>query len=796
MSFGKKYCQFACNVCPYGIETLTEQNKVFTAYSSHDELVVDQINGALEYLNSNSSIQWTSWETDIEIENNLIFCEICKEIVKSKAVMVEMSDLNFNVIFEYGYSLGLNKKLFPIVGQDFEYENIDRFLKLLLGIGIARYEKNKLSSKLLKKRFWEKENPITINTFNNASILSDNTNITANCLLYLKNSDYQAASEGIENELNQGNLNVILDDPQEEKHSLSWYIKQLTKSYAVIIDMGYSSTQESYHHFLKCAFVGGLAVSTGRRVLIMNSIHSPKPSDIVSIVKQYNNPKDAKHFTYQFLNEHSKSFAIINSYISSSNAGKSTRFNAIDLGEHIAENDKRFLESCYVETAELEKISRQGYKLIIGRKGTGKTAAFYRDNVSSRAAKTIIVRHQFTEFNLNDIYDLAIQFPNANDQDKIVVAFWKFVVFSIIAEQIAEFINESDKYHFQDLQSAANQFMEFTKTCDFLDNGRTVTENLVEIIEEIKTNGSLDVRSIQKEFYENKIVDLISSVIEFIKESQYAIVLSIDGLDSNLTVQRNSGLIMLMIFNLHEVCNSLFGNRVNDYAINLYIRRDIYETIKNEITQKDKITKVILKWDTEDLLRMINARLAQYDIEHIANILSDDFSIRQFMQKMEKYVYPRPRDYLFVFNHLFMIARSLKLERFDTRVFNSAMNYYAIHVFESIEAELLSLPFSVNFGKVLGDIKHKNNDRPRIPLDILEGIIMQNCKSDDVDCKQHLLSFFLRNEFLYAIENNQIVQWDRLINKDSKLQSILETSPSRCYFKFHPIVESLIAKNA
>ncbi len=338
-----KYCGFSEQVCQtFG--RINEAEQVFSAYSSHDEDILKQINDALEQLNKNSNIKWVSWEKDMEIEDSIIFCEICKHINRSKAILVELSDLNFNVLFEYGYSMGLSKKIHPIVNQTFDYNNVERFVRPLVGIGIGKYKKNKLHEKLLKKKFWEKGRENFFYDFDENQILSDDTKIDANSVLYLKNIDSPTVTENIERQMQSFNFQVIVDDSHEESNNLAWYSKQIKRSYAVIIDLGLSSTTDNFKHFLKCAFIAGICVATGRRVLILNSVHAQKPSDIISITKEYESPRSAGNKVFNFLNDHSSNLSIITSYINTKHRNQSTIFDDIDLGEHVAINDKYFID--------------------------------------------------------------------------------------------------------------------------------------------------------------------------------------------------------------------------------------------------------------------------------------------------------------------------------------------------------------------------------------------------------------------------------------------------------------------
>ena len=137
MTGGLRYCQTALDVCRDNCPLATEQPMVFAVYSSHRSDVRDEITVALASLNGQAGVQWVSWEDVPEIEDNLLFCEICRHIRCARALLVELTDLNFNVVFEYGYAIGLSKKIYPVVNSSFDFRKIDRFLHPMVGVGMG-----------------------------------------------------------------------------------------------------------------------------------------------------------------------------------------------------------------------------------------------------------------------------------------------------------------------------------------------------------------------------------------------------------------------------------------------------------------------------------------------------------------------------------------------------------------------------------------------------------------------------------------------------------------------------------
>ncbi|MFZ0931373.1 MAG: hypothetical protein WAN11_22405 [Syntrophobacteraceae bacterium] len=787
-----KYCEIAANLCP-SFFNLPQEHKVFSAYSSHDRTIVEQISKALSQLNREKDIKWVSWERDMDIESDLIFCEICRNIYTSKAVLVELSDLNFNVIFEYGYALGLSKKIHLIVDHSFDYTNIERFLYPLVGIGIGKYDAGKLATKLRKKRFWEKAIQSTPFTFDYKDILDDSTAIEATSLLYLKNMDAPDISEAIENEVSKSKLDLIIDDGQEELNNLVWYSRQIKKSFAVIIDMGLSHPRDNFKHFLKCALIAGLCVSTGRRTLVLNSVHAPKPSDIISIVKHYNKRKEAGRHVNKFLNDHANDFAVISSYNSTLHKDSTSIFDTIDIGEHVAENDALFLDTCFFETHEYKALYKAGYKLVIGRKGTGKSAAFFHFKKFNSTARDLVIHKHFDKFNLNDIYSLAEGFSGEDDKNRIISAFWKFILLHIIADSIKDDIKKGDRSSSEQVL-LDDKFLTFYTSVGVFSKDKSITETLVSIIEGIKDSGRITVKQIQEQFYSSQILGLMKEVIGYLSKCNKVICLSIDGLDSNLSLATNRRMVPLVLFNLHEVCSNLFINKINEYSINLFLRRDLYSLFEHRIPERDKVTKIFVSWDDDDLLHMINMRLQANNVNHISDLLDSDINISKLTQKLDKYVYKRPRDYVYLFSVMIHIAQTLRRNKINGRIIEEAIDDYTTHIAESIEGEFMSMPFDFRFGDFLNLVKYMNNDKARIPLDILVQILVEKLNLDEGH--QHMLiEFMLKIEFLYAHENNAPVRWNKLHNPESKLQIIMQESEKRrIFFHFHPIVQKLLSE--
>lgn len=786
-----RYCEISNDVCDTSSDEYLELNQVFSAYSSHDPNIVEQIESAIKNLNKETDLKWIFWQQDMDIENTLIFCEICKHIHQSKAVLVELSDLNFNVLFEYGYSMGLGKKIYPIVGSNFNFKNVERFLQPLLGIGLGTYDRNKLSKKILKKKFWEKHPQKSAYDFDSKHLLKDNYKIDANSIFYIRNVDDSSVSDEIEKELSESSSNLIVDDAQEENYNIFWYSKQIKRSFIAIIDLGMSSDTDNLKHFLKCAFIAGICVATGRRTLIINSVHANKPSDIITIIKPYETAKAARRLVSRHIDKHANMLSMINSYIDASHKDRPTIFDEIDLGEHVAINDKKFIENCFIEIPEYKTLNKVGYKLIIGRKGTGKSAAFFHFK-QGKHVNEVVIHQLFDKYNLNDLYTITETFNDDHDKNKIATAFWSYVLLLIIARGIIKLIDENRDPASPERDELDKSFMKYINTSNVIDPEKSTTEQLFDILDQIKNDGAETIKQIQSKFYSQAVIQLKKEISNYLIDSDKTLYLNIDGLDANLDMKKNRRIISLILFNLHEVCSNLLSHLVDRYAINLFLRTDLYLSFKDKITEKDKITKTFFSWKEDYLIQMITCRLKENDIDHIADLLDDSFNIDALKKKINRYVYERPRDYVYMFNTFIQVAQSLKKDRIDAKVFNESLEYYTSHINESLEAEFLALQYDITYGELLTGLKtllNKEKRRVRVKKFVQ---LLSDMKLRENDIQLFLL-FLLQIKFILLHQGNEPIEWNKLSNPNLKLKQILKASHNR-YFYFPDIVQKILVE--
>jgi hypothetical protein len=107
------FCQYAAGPCDQTFDDIPSVQGTFL-YPNGPQHIADTIEQAVEQLRGHSSkADWVTWK-DFNITGSIIFCTICKQMRFSRLVVVDVTTLNFNLMFELGVAIGLGLPVIPI----------------------------------------------------------------------------------------------------------------------------------------------------------------------------------------------------------------------------------------------------------------------------------------------------------------------------------------------------------------------------------------------------------------------------------------------------------------------------------------------------------------------------------------------------------------------------------------------------------------------------------------------------------------------------------------------------------
>ena len=187
--------------------------------------------------------------------------------------------------------------------------------------------------------------------------------------------------------LKKAKLNFRSFDPNEQPRlSALEAIKQIRQSYGVLLtllpeDQGLS---DALLHNQRAAFLAGLADGFDKVRYILQFGPGPVPLDYRDLVRPCLHPSEINDAVAAFATDVSDAWQQAEPVV----RGPSTLLAKLDLGASAAENELQSLGHYYIETEPYLRALRAETRMIVGRKGTGKSAVFFSSARSCQAQPT------------------------------------------------------------------------------------------------------------------------------------------------------------------------------------------------------------------------------------------------------------------------------------------------------------------------------------------------------------------------------------------------------------------------
>jgi len=100
------FCQYANGPCDQDFEG-TAASAAILLYPAEPQEIAQAIEAAVVEMRKTAAPQkWRTWR-DFQTAGQLIFCSICKSMRFADCVVADVTTLNFNLLFEIGFAVGL-----------------------------------------------------------------------------------------------------------------------------------------------------------------------------------------------------------------------------------------------------------------------------------------------------------------------------------------------------------------------------------------------------------------------------------------------------------------------------------------------------------------------------------------------------------------------------------------------------------------------------------------------------------------------------------------------------------------
>lgn len=577
--------------------------KFFAAYPSEPVHVSHSIESA-EKTNS-SHIQFDTWKSTFGA-GKIIDQSVLPEILNSDGLICDISVPNENVFFEVGYAIGCGKPIIPIINTSIN--NAGHYLRqlgILDNVGQIRYEN---SQDLI---FQLQSHPIPSPLF-----AEPNFEISKQPLLVLDAKK--------RNEFTSKLISAVKDiakffrtfDPQEEYRMSARAAWELVNESNCVVVTIFDNTRDDYElHNIRAAFLSGMAIALEKECLILVDPNARKPLDYIDICKTVRHPDDIRDSISDILPK------LYQQQISGGGTSKSKNSSAlshISVGSNAAENEMRELENYFIETHEFKNALEGRGRLIVGRKGAGKTAIFWRvrDTARKYSNTELVVDLKPDGYQLRKFKEQLVSLLADGTKEHTLTAFWEYVIYSEIIYKI--FDGDYGKLYGRD-PKLTEIFDKLSPLRDEVFKAREgdFSERMLGLIREINTkfydkyggqeNVALQTAEVTELLYATDIRKIQQATIEYLGTRRRGILL-IDNIDKGWGAHGVDSDDVLIVSTLIDALRKIERQTAKKQAKLdwlLFLRNDVFELLVDQQNDRGKDGKIIVDWDSEAALEQV-----------------------------------------------------------------------------------------------------------------------------------------------------------------------------------------------
>lgn len=681
---------------------------MFYAYPSELNEIELTINEALRK-SEERGLNIESWRA-MDINGSFISTKVEEKIRENDIIVAEIGILNFNVTYEIGFAIGLGKSIVLTKNKSIkERSPTIRDVGIFDTIGYSEYENSDELLQILT-------NPTSNKLFTGVKKLNKKAPIY---LLETKNkTDF---STRITSRIKKARLFYRSFDPNETPRlSAHDAIKQISESLGVVIPLLSSTNPNQGIHNLRAAFLSGLALGMSKTVTILQYGNDPIPIDYRDFVNIYNHFDDINEIIAEFAGQ------IIHTFqedLPSDEKPDTSYLQQIDLGASAAENEMSYLKNYYLKTDQYLKAFRGEAQLVVGRKGSGKSAIFLqiRDKERSKS-KNLVLDLKPEGYILIKFKEQILTHLEKGTFQHTITAFWEYILLLEICQKILQ--NDKKRHMMQsELFEPYSELEKYYKLESSIFGQGDFSERLSRLIEHITIkynetyNGQSNVRlttpKITDILYKNDITLLKDKLKEYLRHKERVIIL-FDNIDKGWPssgLDRSDLMIIRTLINASRNLQRSFDKIEVDISPIIFLRNDVYELLVKETSDRQKESKILLDWVDGDLLReVIKLRIS-------SNLDENTLSFEEYWRRI-------------CTSHIngeetsqYLIERSLMRPRFLINLINQCKSFAINFNHTRIEADDIEKGTKSFSTDLLTDISYEIQDILPYAQDVLYGFI-------------------------------------------------------------------------
>ena len=613
---------------------------VFYAYPSRPESMGETINNAVAELRGDRvvkdlHIRLRPWP-DMPTSGKKIVTEITKTIDRCAIFVCDLTYPNFNVTFELGYAIGRFKRLWISLNTSIEgaAKQYNRTLEGIVGAGYYAYENHHgISAGFLYDRPWGSLDE---------HLLSESYRRSAPrpelpTLLYVKppvNTD--AVIVTLEHlQTSEFRESLIIDDPIENSaQTLDWYAEKISLADAVIVHLLAAEHRDSQLHNVKASFVAGLAHGLRKNLLMLAHTPLEPATDYRSLLRSHSTAEECNRYVTAWLRGLGIPRRRPRRPEEETRRKASTlELRNLSIGEPVAEHENLQLDEYFVETAAYYHALEAQATIMIGRRGTGKTANLIALQVAFRGdRRNHVCTVKPVGYEVEGLVRLLREDLHKAERGYLIDSLWKFLIYSELAASVC---HELEARPAHQVPSASED-----KLMKYVGANASIllppfSQRLDRAVRSLVGVGDLKAPEEQRSrISENLHTALLGDLRRLLGEvlsDRNKVAILIDNLDEPWGPGREtSGLADLLLGLLRvsrDVCADLqhedYWQKGIHVSLTIFLRSDIFAHVQPLTSEQDKWPLYRVTWnDKAALLRVLDERLkhgapTRFDAEDI-----------------------------------------------------------------------------------------------------------------------------------------------------------------------------------
>lgn len=664
----------------------------FFAYPSKPQEIGQTIEQAIKLSNASSpSIQLHGWPAN-DISGIPITKPIFEKIADCKYLAADITYLNENVVFEIGYAIGQGKRCLLYKNSSLKGETQTATeVGIFDTLGYDEYENSQELLSLLSRRS-------DFDPFHTADALDTAAPV------YLVEPPKRSDAFGVlVSRIKKARWKYRSFNPAEDvRMAAADAIRHTTSSAGVVVILVADHVADARVHNLRSLFVAGIAHGMDVPLLILHDHEYSPPLDVRDISRKFKYPDDIGDLVQDFSLE-------ITEYVQKTDhhsAPDPSLLEKLRLGDPTAENEMTTLGDYYLATDEFQRAARGEVNLVVGRKGTGKTALFLQLRDRKRADKqNVVVDLKPEGYQLIKLKEKVRTLLTQGSQKHLITAFWEYILLLEIAYKVLE---KDQKVHLRD-HRLTQRYQELKEAYDLDDirlNQGDFSERLLKISYDLAQtvntqsvadpDGQLDTRKLTDVLYKHNLPKLIEKLSEYLAYKK-DIWLLFDNIDKGWNVEGVDEYDVLVLRSLIDASRKLERDfRKKDLVCHsiIFIRDDVYTLLMGGSSDYGKEMRASLDWsDPTILASVLNNRISNSTdthpgqlsisnlaVSHVAGEATIDFLVERSLM--------RPRNLLKLFKYAVGYAINFKHDRIEVGDLERAEEVYSQDLVIEADREL------------------------------------------------------------------------------------------------------------